>query len=175
MGGAWTGYIIPALVLITLAAALRRRLAVFQEFVAGAGQGLRVGLRILPYVVAIYVAVGVFRSSGALDWFATAASPLLRFLALPPDLVPLLLVRPFSSAASMGLVSQVLEDHGPDSAAGYLASILQGSSETTFYVLAIYLGSVGIRRSLWAAPICLLGDLVGFVVAALLAGLALPG
>jgi len=162
---AWSAWILPGLVAVTLLAALRRGVPVYDEFVAGAEEGMRLGLRLIPLIVGIYVAVGLFRESGALAWVAHATSPVLAYAGFPPEILPLMLIRPFSNAAAMGVIAELLEEHGPDSFVGLLASVMQGSSETTFYVAALYLGSVGIRRSLHAVHLCLLGDFVGYLAA----------
>src|SRR5690606_9705722 len=128
-----------------------------------AHEGVKLGLRLIPLIIGIYVAIGVFRESGALRALTVMLSPVLNVLGLPADILPLMAIRPFSNAAAMGLVSDILETHGPDSFIGLLASVMQGSSETTFYVLTVYLGSVGIRRSLHAAPLLLFGDAVGYL------------
>jgi len=161
----WTAWILPGLVAVTLVAGLRRRVPVYDEFVAGAAEGVRLGLRLIPLIIGIYIAVGLFRESGALAWVAQAAAPVLAYAGFPPEILPLMLIRPFSNAAAMGVIAELLQEHGPDSFVGLLASVMQGSSETTFYVAALYLGSVGIRRSLHAVHLCLLGDLVGYLAA----------
>lgn len=158
-------WILPALVVITLLAALRRRIEVYNEFVAGATEGLRLGVRLIPLIIGIYVAIGLFRESGALAWLSHVAAPLLSQAGFPTEVLPLMLIRPFSNAAAVGVIADLLEQHGPDSFVGLLASVMQGSSETTFYVLTVYLGSVGIRRSLHAVHLCLLGDLIGYLAA----------
>jgi len=161
----WSAWILPGIVALTLAVALWRRVAVYDAFVQGAAEGVRLGLRLIPLIIGIYIAVGLFRESGALAWLSRWAAPLLTHVGFPPDVLPLMLIRPFSNAAAMGVITDLLTQHGPDSFVGLLASIMQGSSETTFYVAALYLGSVGIRRSLHAVHLCLLGDLVGYLAA----------
>jgi len=156
---------LPGLVGVTLLVALRRRVPVYDEFVAGAAGGVRLGIRLIPLIIGIYVAVGLFRESGALAWVAARAAPLLAYVGFPTEVLPLMLIRPFSNAAAMGVIADLLERHGPDSFTGFLASVMQGSSETTFYVAALYLGSIGVRRSLHAVHLCLLGDLAGYLAA----------
>lgn len=158
--GAW---ILPGLLAVTLLAALRRRVDVYSEFVAGATDGLKLGARLIPLIIGIYVAIGLFRESGALAWLSQVAAPVLSRAGFPVEVLPLMLIRPFSNAAAVGVIADLLERHGADSFVGLLASIMQGSSETTFYVLTVYLGSVGIRRSLHAVHLCLLGDLIGYL------------
>lgn len=170
--GAISAWILPGLVAVTLIVGLRRGVSVYDEFVAGAAEGVRLGVRLIPLVIGIYVAIGLFRETGALARFADFAGPVLARIGFPAEILPLMIIRPFSHAAATGVVVDLLDQHGPDSFIGLLASIMQSSSETTFYVLTVYLGSVGIRRSLHAVPLCLLGDLIGYM-AALLATIVL--
>ncbi len=163
--GAVSAWILPALLLITLLAGLRKRIDVYSEFVAGAADGLKLGVRLIPLIIGIYVGIGLFRDSGALAWLSGVAAPLLSHAGFPVEVLPLMLIRPFSNAAAVGVIADLLERHGPDSFVGLLASVMQGSSETTFYVLTVYLGSVGVRRSLHAVHLCLLGDLIGYLAA----------
>lgn len=160
-----SAWILPGLLVVTLLVALRRRVDVYSEFAAGAADGLKLGVRLIPLVIGIYVAIGLFRESGALLWLSDLAAPVLAVAGFPTDVLPLMLIRPFSHAAAVGVVTDLLERHGPDSFVGLLASVMQGSSETTFYVLTLYLGSVGIRRSRHALQLCLLGDLIGYLAA----------
>ncbi|HEY8531589.1 MAG TPA: nucleoside recognition domain-containing protein [Limnochorda sp.] len=159
------GWVIPVLVSGILLVGLGRRVDLLDAFVDGALEGAKLGVRILPFIMAIYVGVGLFQAGGVMDVVSQALSPLAHLLRLPVELFPLMLIRPFSGGAAMGIVSDLLREHGPDSLVGRTASIMEGSSETTFYVLTIYLGAAGVKRSRYAVPLCLLGDLVGFVAA----------
>lgn len=159
------GWVIPVLVSTILLVGLARRVDLLDAFVDGALEGAQMGLRILPFIMAIYVGVGLFQAGGAMDLVAETLAPLAQLLRLPVELFPLMLIRPFSGGAAMGLVADILREHGPDSLVGRTASIMEGSSETTFYVLTVYLGAAGVKRSRYALPLCLLGDLVGFVAA----------
>lgn len=163
--GTVSAWILPGLVAVTLIVGLRRRVSVYDEFVAGAMEGVRLGFRLIPLVIGIYVAIGLFRETGALARFAQLVGPGLARIGFPAEILPLMIIRPFSHAAATGVVVDLLEQHGPDSFIGLLASIMQSSSETTFYVLTMYLGSVSIRRSLHAVPLCLIGDLIGYMAA----------
>src|SRR5690625_545321 len=160
-----SAWILPGLVAVTIVIGLRRGVKVYDEFVAGAAEGVRLGVRLIPLIIGIYVAIGLFRETGALDRLGELATPLLARIGFPTEILPLMVIRPFSHAAATGVVIDLLERHGADSFIGMLASIMQGSSETTFYVLTVYLGSVGIRRSLHAVHLCLIGDLIGYVAA----------
>lgn len=162
---ALSAWILPGLVALTLVVGLRRGIPVYDEFVAGAADGVRLGVRLIPLIIGIYVAIGLFRATGALAQLSGALSPVLAWIGFPVEILPLMIIRPFSHAAATGVVIDILDRHGADSFIGLLASIMQSSSETTFYVLTVYLGSVGIRRSLHAVHLCLIGDLIGYMAA----------
>jgi len=162
---------LPLLLLAIPLWGLCRRVEVYQAFVAGAREGFQVGLRIAPYLLAMLVAIGAFRACGGINFLAALLGPMARLLGIPPEVIPLGLLRPLSGSGSLGFLADLLAVHGPDSRLGMAASAVQGSTETTFYVLTIYLGSVGIRRMrhTWAAGLA--ADIVGFLVAVLVAGL----
>lgn len=140
-----------------------RKVPVYESFVAGAEEGIQMTWRILPFLLAILFAFGLFKDSGALDLLVRALQPLLGRLGLPGPVLPMFLVRPLSGNASLGILTSILKQHGPDSFVGRLASTLQGSTDTTFYILSVYFGSVGIRRSRHALAVGLAGDLAGFL------------
>lgn len=161
-------WLIPLLLLAIPLLAAVRRVKVYEVFIDGAKEGFGVGLRIIPYLVAILVAVAMFRASGAMELLTGALSPLTAPLGMPAEVLPAALLRPLSGSGTLGLVSELLKTHGPDSFIGRLASTLYGSTETTFYVLAVYFGAVGIRRTRHAVAAGLAGDLAGVVAAVLL-------
>jgi spore maturation protein SpmB len=144
---------------------LRRKVRVYEAFTEGAKEGFQVAVRIIPYLVAILGAVGALRGSGALDALANHVGPYTEKIGLPAVALPMLLIRPLSGSAAQGLVAGVLADprYGPDSYAGHLVSVMAGSTETTFYVLAVYCGAVGINRYRQALPAALMADVVGFI------------
>jgi len=142
-----------------------RGVKVYESFVDGAKDGFQVALRMIPYLVAILVAVGMFRASGGLDVFVAAVAPLTAPLGLPAEALPLAVLRPLSGSGSLGVMSEILSSRGPDSYLGYLASTMQGSTDTTFYVLAVYFGAIGIERTRHAVPAGLLADLAGMAAA----------
>jgi len=145
--------------------AVARRVKVYEEFVEGAKGGFETALRIIPYLVAILVAIGMFRASGALELLARALAPLTNAVGMPPEVLPVALMRPLSGSGSLGLVTELITQHGADSLIGRIASTLYGSTETTFYVLAVYFGSVGIRRTRHAVAAGLTADVVGILAA----------
>jgi spore maturation protein B len=142
--------------------AISRKVKVYPAFVEGAKEGFQVAVRVIPPLVAVLVALGMLRASGALDALAVAAAPLTGRLGVPASVLPMVLVRPLSGGGALGVLGDVLRSDGPDSYPGRLASVMAGSTETTFYVLAVYMGSVGVSRYRQALPAGLLADLAGF-------------
>ena len=159
---------IPAIFAFVLLYGLYRKVDVYDVFLEGARQGVQMSVRILPYVVAIFAALGIFRDSGAMDLIARALSPILRPAGVPAQVLPLMVIRPLSGSGAMAITAELLQRHGPDSYIGRLASTLQGSTDTTFYILSVYFGSVGIRKFRHSLVVGLLADLCGFVLAVLL-------
>ena len=138
-----------------------RGVAVYEEFIEGAKEGIQVALRIFPYLVAILVAVGIFRAAGGIDILTRLLSPVLDLIGLPPQVLPLVLVRPMSGSAATGLFAEIVKACGPDSYAANLAGTILGGTETTLYVLAVYFGSVAIRKGRHALAAGLLADAAG--------------
>jgi len=156
------GWLAPLLILGLLLVGVAARVRVYESMVAGAREGLDVAVRILPYMVAILVAVGMFKASGLLDVIVHALDPITSAVGFPAAALPMALLRPLSGSGSFAVMSEILQTHGPDSFVGMLASTLQGSTETTFYVLTVYAGVAGIKNVRHALPACLVGDLAGF-------------
>ena len=140
-----------------------RGLKVYEEFVEGAKEGFHVAIRIIPFLVAMLLAIGMFRAAGGIDLIADWTRPALQFLHFPTELLPISLMRPLSGSGSLALFSELVKQHGPDSLIARTAGTLYGSTETTFYVLAIYFGSVSIRRTRHALPAGLIADGVGII------------
>lgn len=160
-------WIIPGLMVALLGFGVARRVRVYEVFVEGARDGFQVAIRIIPYLVAILVAVAMFRASGALDVLVTPLGALTERVGLPADALPMALLRPLSGSGAYGVLASIINDPaiGPDSYTGYLVSTFQGSTETTFYVLAVYFGAVGIRRIRHALVAALSADIVGISAA----------
>jgi spore maturation protein B len=155
--------------------ALARKVDVYAAFLEGARAGFETGIRIVPPLVAVLVALGMLRSSGALQAVARALAPLLDPLGVPASVLPLVVIRPLSGGAALGVVGDVLRSEGPDSYAGRLVSVMCGSTETTFYVLAVYFGAAGITRYRHALPAALLADLAGMAAAVVVVRLLFGG
>ena len=166
-GATISAWIIPGLMVALLGFGVARKVRVYEAFVEGAKDGFQVAIRIIPYLVAILVAVGMFRSSGALEAMISIIGPFTTLFGMPPEALPMALLRPLSGSGAYGVLASIIQDPsiGPDSYAGYLVSTLQGSTETTFYVLAVYFGAVQIRRIRFALVAALSADFAGIAAA----------
>ncbi len=156
-------FAIPLFILIFLGWGFAKKVKVYEVFVEGAKEGFQVSVKIIPYLVAMLFAIGIFRASGAMDFVVAALSPVTTLIGMPADVLPLALLRPLSGSGSMGLMTELMKTHGPDSFVGVLASTMYGSSETTFYIVAVYFGSVGIKNTRHAIPAGLIADLFGML------------
>lgn len=160
-----SGLAIPAILLLAVSIALARGVKVYEEFVEGAKEGFAVATRIMPFLVAMLAAIALFKGSGILLLIGYLLSPLLNAIGFPADLLPLALMRPLSGSGSLGLLNEILTNPHSSEALKFTAAILYGSTETTFYVLAVYFGSVGIRKARHALAAGLTADFVGMTAA----------
>jgi spore maturation protein B len=158
-------YIIPLFIFFTIAYGFIKGVSVYDSFVTGAKDGIEIILGIFPYVLAIFIMVKTFEASGAHDFlkglFSYVASP----LHIPPEIFSVALVKPLSNAATISVFTEVVKTTGPDSLASLTSAVIMGSAETMFYVIAVYLGSAGIKKSRYLVPVCLTADVVGVIVA----------
>lgn len=159
-------YLIPLLLAGAALYALGRRVDVFSALTTGAGEGLSVILRILPPLVALLTAVYMLRASGALTLLTQALTPVLTRIGIPPETVSLLLIRPVSGSGALAVGSEIMQTYGPDSTIGRTAAVMLGSTETTFYTIAVYYGAAEIRRTRHTIPAALAADVTGFLAAA---------
>ena len=159
-------YALPIIILAILGAGLLRNVRVFDAFTEGASEGVRTVIKILPSLVGILTAVGVFRASGALDFVVWLLKPAASLLGVPAEAMPLALLRPVSGSASLALVSDIIREHGPDSFVGRVVSTMMGSTETIFYTLAVYYGSAGIRNIRYTLLAALIADGVSVIASA---------
>lgn len=158
-------WIIPFLFLAILLAGWLTRVKLYEAFVRGAEQGFTTAVKIIPYLVGMMVAINVFRASGAMDLAASWLAPVLAPLGIPAEILPLAVMRPLSGGAALGVAAEIIRAHGPDSFLGRLASVVQASTDTTFYVATVYFGSVGITRYRYAVALGLTADIAGFLAA----------
>jgi spore maturation protein B len=160
--GSWA---IPIAIVTIVGVGALRKVKVYETFVEGAKEGFDVGIRIIPYLVAILVAIGMFRASGALDWIVSMMQPMFSAVGFPGEALPMALIRPLSGSGALGVMTDLIETHGADSFIGRLASVMMGSTETTFYILAVYLGSIAVRRARHTLAACLIADASGLIAA----------
>lgn len=162
-------YIMPLMILLLLGYALYKRVNIYDAFTRGAQEALPLLVQVLPFMAAMMIAMNLFRSSGALSAFIRWIEPLLSRIGIPVELVPLLVLRPFSGSAAIALLQDVFTNYGVDSFAGLAASLMLGSTETIFYTVALYFGSVGVRKTRITIAVALLSGVVGAVAAFLFA------
>lgn len=142
---------------------LARGVKVYEVFVDGAKEGFDVAVRIIPFLVAILVAIGMFRASGAMDLLTEGLRPILTAAGFPPEVFPLAVFRSLTGSGSLALMTDMVTTHGPDSMLGRISATMYGSSETTFYVLAVYFGAIGVKKTRHAVPAALIADLVAVI------------
>ncbi len=159
--------LIPAILALTACVALWRRENVYEALTDGAAQGLRLLATIVPSLIVLLTAISMLRASGALDKLAQWLSPLCRVVGLPPETLPLVLVRPFSGSAALAVGADLMRQYGVDSRIGRTAAVMLGSTETTFYTLSVYFGAAGVKKSRYSIPAALIADLTGFLAAGL--------
>ena len=140
-----------------------RKVNVYDAFVDGAKDGFDVAVRIIPFLVGLLVAIGMFRASGAMDLLTSALKPAMNAVGFPAELVPLAILRTLTGSGSLAFTTDLVKTYGADSMIGRMAATMYGSSETTFYVLAVYLGAVGVKRTRHAVPAALIGDVVAAI------------
>lgn len=158
-------WFIPVLIAFILIYGTIKKVPTYESFVDGGKEGIKIAVSIIPFLVGMLVAISVFRASGALEYFMQFIRPVLEVIGVPSEIFPLAIIRPISGTAALGMTSDLIATHGPDSFIGRLASVLQGSTDTTFYVLTVYFGAVGIRKMGDALKVGLLADLVGIIAA----------
>ena len=162
-----SSWLLPLLLAAVAVCGLGRRVDIYAALTRGAEEGLRTLLRIVPALVGLLTAVSMFRASGAMEQLTALLSPLLTLLGIPPETAPLLLIRPMSGSGALAVGTELMTRFGPDSYIGRVAAVMLGSTETTFYTIAVYFGSAGIHRSRHTVPAALIADLAGFAASAL--------
>lgn len=160
-----SAWILPFMLIAILTVAMIKKVPVYEAFTDGAKDGFKVAINIIPYLVAILVCISMLRASGAIEACGNILSGVLNKFSIPVDVLPLMIVRSLSGSAALGIFSDIANNFGPDSYATKLAAIIVGSSETTFYVLAVYFGSVGISKVRYALLVGILADIIGILAA----------
>lgn len=154
---------IPVIIISFIGYGAIKKVKVYEQFVEGAKEGFNVAVRIIPYLVAMLLAIGIFRAGGAMDWLVFVLTPVTDIIGMPAEALPMALMRPLSGSGSLGIMAEIMAVHGPDSFIGVLASTFFGSTETTFYVLAVYFGAVNIKNTRHALPAGLIADIAGML------------
>ncbi|RYL93199.1 spore maturation protein [Sporolactobacillus sp. Y61] len=165
-------WLVPVLIAVILFYGSLKRVASYELFVEGGKEGFQLAVSIMPFLVGMLTAIGVFRASGAMDALINTIKPVLSAAGMPSELVPMALLRPISGTGALALMTDLIQTHGADSFIGRLASIMQGTTDTTFYVITVYFGAVGIRRIGDALKVGLLADAVGIICAVWIASMA---
>ena len=162
----FSSFVIPVLLAAVGICGMGRHVDVYSAITRGSKEGLHVLINILPALVGLLTAVSMFRASGAAELFSSLCAPVLEFLGIPPQTVPLMLIRPISGSGALAVGTELMTAYGPDSYLGRVAAVMLGSTETTFYTIAVYFGSAGIHRTRHTVPAALVADLTGFAAAA---------
>ena len=157
--------VLPVLIVIIPLYGLIKKVRVYEEFVEGAKEGFQIGVRIIPYLVAILFAIGMFRASGAMDWLMYILDPLFSLVNFPTEVLPMAIMRPLTGSGSIGVMADLIAAYGEDSMIVKIAGTMFGSTETTFYVLAVYFGAVGVKKVRYAVQTGLIADLAGIIAA----------
>ena len=158
-----SAWAIPAMIVLIPLYAFYKKVPVYESFIDGAKDGFDTAIRIIPHLVGMMVAISVFRASGAMEMFIGLFRPFFDFLGIPADVVPLAVLRSITGAGSLAYASDLIQQFGPDSMIGRIAATVQGSTDTTLYVLTVYFGAVGVRKAGYALKVGLLADLSGFL------------
>ncbi|NDI34312.1 spore maturation protein [Chengkuizengella sediminis] len=153
---------IPVIIVFISIYAFFKKVPVYESFIDGAKDGFDTAIKIIPHLVGMMVAISVFRASGAMDYMLGFLQPVLNFIGVPSEVFPLAILRPITGAGSLAFTTDLIQEYGPDSMIGRIASTVQGSTDTTLYVLTVYFGAVGIRKTRYALKVGLISDMVGF-------------
>jgi|AGTN01.2.fsa_nt_gi Uncharacterized membrane protein len=165
---------VPAFIALIVVYGAVKKVNVYESFVRGAKQGFSTVVRILPYVVGFVFAIQIFSASGCFDYIAAALSPVLEPVGIPPEVLPLALMQPFSGSASIAMLTTLLNRYGPDSFIGRASSTMMGSSETIFYTVSLYYGSVGVKKTRYTIPAAIISAIAGVIASVLVCRLFFP-
>lgn len=154
---------IPLMITIILVHGYIKGVRLYDTFVEGASEGFKTVVKIMPYLIAVFLAIGIFKESGALETFSNIFLIPGRLIGLPKEVIPLVILKPISGSGSLAMVKELVNTHGPDSLIGRIASTMMGSSETIFYTMAIYFGAIGIKKSRHTLTCALIAHLAGVI------------
>ena len=163
--------IVPFMVLIILTHGYIKGIDIYTAFIEGAKEGFKTAMKIMPYLIAIFIAIGVLRGSSTLDMLINLLSPFMDLIGIPKEMLPLILIRPISGSGALGIVKDIIVHYGPDSFPGVLASVMMGSSETIFYTVALYFGSIGIENYRHTLKAALISYIISIFITIFICGL----
>lgn len=158
-------YAIPFVIITFVGYGLIKKINIYETFTEGAKDGFKTAIKIIPFLVAMLVAIGVFRASGALELLISAVNPITSKIGMPGEILPMAFMRPLSGGGAQGIMTDLFATHGTESLLGRMAAVMMGSTETTFYVLAVYFGSIGIKKERHALTVGLMADVAGILAA----------
>ncbi|WP_425292874.1 spore maturation protein [Gracilibacillus kekensis] len=161
-------WLVPITIMMILLIAIIKKVPAYEVFVEGGKEGLKMSISLLPFLLGMLVAIAILRSSGALDAFITFLQPVLSKVGFPAEIAPLAILRPISGTAALSVTSEIIKIYGPDSFLGRLASTMQGSTDTTLYILTVYFGAVGIKKMGDALKVGLIADFIGIMVSVMI-------
>lgn len=159
--------ILPLIIVSVASFAMMKRVDVFNSMINGCTQGIHTLKQIVPSLITLLTAVYMLRASGVLDFLTSLTAPVFRLLGMPPEIAPLVFIRPISGSAAMAVGSELILTHGVDSLIGRTVAVMMGSTETTFYTIGVYFGAAGVSKTRYAIPAALIADLTGFIVSSL--------
>ncbi len=163
-----SSFSIPLIFLIIVSYGLLKKVKLYEAFTEGAKDGFTTAIRVIPFLTGMLVAIGIFRASGAMDYLTLILSPITNLAGMPSEVLPMALMRPLSGGGANGIMNSLFDKYGPDSLIGTMASIMSGSTDTTFYILAVYFGSINIRKTRHALPAGLTADVAGILAATII-------
>lgn len=158
-------FLIPVFILFVILYGIIKKVKVYDSFISGAKESINTTLSIFPYIVAIFIAIKGFQASGAFDATKTVFHEIFKFLNIPIEVISISIIKPLSGSASLGVFTDIIKTTGPDSLATKISAVIMGSAETTFYILAVYLGAVGIKKTKYLVPVCIISDIIGIIIA----------
>lgn len=167
-------WVVPSLIFLAICYSYFRGIKVFDTFVEGAKEGFGMSIRLIPFLVGMMVAIGLFRDSGAMELLGNMLTPLLKIMGIPVEVLPLAIMRPVSGSSALAITTEIMKAHGPDSLLGRIAATMQGSTDTTLFVLAVYFGAVGIKKTRYALTVGLFADAVGILTAIFICKMVFP-
>ena len=156
--------VIPSIFLVIVGYGLYKKVNIFEVFLEGAAEGIATSIKILPALVGLVAAITMLRTSGALDFVIKLMNPFTKTFSIPSEVIPLALLRPITGSGALAIVGDILKNYGADSMQGYIASVMMGSSETTFYTLAVYFGSVGITKTRYTVKAAMVADMAAIIL-----------